>query len=434
MQTHFSDSQLSDPNIADANDILRACVHCGFCTATCPTYVLTGDELDGPRGRIYLIKDMLEADRPPTPTDVTHIDRCLSCLACMTTCPSGVHYMHLVDHARSHIERHWVRPMRDRLLRSLLGRVLPKPAMARRAMALAWLAVPIARLLPSSVRRTVGLAGRNTKKNPKVLTPMVHAAEGERRYRVILLSGCVQQALDGDINAATIRLLTRHGCEVIVAEGAGCCGAINHHLGQDSAGRVLARANILSWTQQSGAVDAIIANASGCGTMVKDYGYLFRNDPELAGPARKISEKTRDIAEFIDEIGLTAPVIETGQRVAYQSACSMQHGQKVKAQPIALLRAAGFAVAEPRDTHLCCGSAGTYNILQGDMADELGSRKASSLAALAPDIVASGNIGCMTQLQDGLEMPILHTVELLDWATGGPVPRGLAAARPEGRQ
>ena len=433
MQTHFSDAQLADPAIADANNILRACVHCGFCTATCPTYVLTGDELDGPRGRIYLIKDMLEADRPPTPTDVTHIDRCLSCLSCMTTCPSGVHYMHLVDHARSHIERHWVRPLGERLIRVLLGRVLPNPALARRAMALARLAAPIARLLPSSFRRTVGLAGKSGY-NSKVLTPMVHAAKGERRYRVVLLSGCVQQVLDGDINAATIRLLTRHGCEVIVAQGAGCCGAINHHLGQDSAGKALARANILSWTRQSGAVDAIIANTSGCGTMVKDYGYLFRNDADLAAAAEAISEKTRDIAEFIAEIGLMPPVTATGRRVAYQSPCSMQHGQNVKAQPVALLRAAGFTVAEPRDAHLCCGSAGTYNILQGAMADELRSRKASSLAALAPDIVASGNIGCMTQLRDALDAPILHTVELLDWATGGPMPRGIADVQPEGRR
>ena len=433
MQTHFSEAQLIDPDIADANDILRACVHCGFCTATCPTYVLTGDELDGPRGRIYLIKDMLEADRPPTQTDVTHIDRCLSCLSCMTTCPSGVHYMHLVDHARSHIERHWVRPLRDRFLRSLLGRILPNPALAGRAMALAVLAAPIARLLPSSLRRTVSLA-KAADKNPKVLTPSIYPAEGERRHRVVLLGGCVQQVLDGDINAATIRLLTRHGCEVIVAQGAGCCGAINHHLGQESAGREFAMANILEWMRLSGPVDAVIANTSGCGTMVKDYGYLFRTDPELAAAAREISDKTRDIAEFIDEIGLMAPAIETGQRVAYQSPCSMQHGQSVKAQPVALLRAAGFSVAEPRDAHLCCGSAGTYNILQGGMADELRSRKASSLAALAPEIVASGNIGCMTQLQDALDVPILHTVQLLDWATGGPAPRGLADAWPEGRR
>ena len=431
MQTHFSPAQLTDPEIADANAIFRACVHCGFCNATCPTYLLTGDELDGPRGRIYLIKDMLEADRPPAPSDVIHIDRCLSCLSCMTTCPSGVNYMHLVDHARAYIERHWVRKLRERLLRSMLGRVLPRPQFAGPLMTMARAMAPFARILPANLRRMVGLAGSG-KNISKVLTPMVYPAEGERRFRVALLAGCVQQVLDADINAATIRLLTRHGCEIIVADGAGCCGTVNHHLGQERAGKALATANMRSWAGISGDVDAVIVNASGCGTMVKDYGYLYRNDPALAETARAISEKTRDICEFMDEIGLIEPVIETGQRVAYQSPCSMQHGQGVQAQPVSLLRKAGFTVAEPRDAHLCCGSAGTYNALQGDMADRLRARKVSAVEALAPDLVASGNIGGMTQLQTALGAPILHTVELLDWATGGPEPYAVTQKRPEG--
>jgi glycolate oxidase iron-sulfur subunit len=432
MQTQFSPAQLADPEIADANAIFRACVHCGFCNATCPTYMLTGDELDGPRGRIYLIKNMLEADRPPVPSDVTHIDRCLSCLSCMSTCPSGVNYMHLVDHARAHIERHWVRKMRERLLRSLLGKVLPRPGLAGPAMALARSVAPIAGLLPKTIQRMVGLA-TSEQNNSKVLTPTIYPAEGEARYRVALLAGCVQQVLDGDINAATIRLLTRHGCEIIIANGAGCCGAVNHHLGQDQAGKALAAANVRAWTKITGDIDAVIVNASGCGTMVKDYGHLFRNDPKLAETAKVISDKTRDICEFMDEIGLMAPVIETGRRVAYQSPCSMQHGQGVQTQPVSLLRTAGFTVAEPRDAHLCCGSAGTYNILQGEMADALRERKVTALEAQASDIVASGNIGCMTQLQAALGAPILHTVQLLDWATGGPEPRALAGIRPEER-
>ena len=432
MQTQFSPAQLADPEIADANAIFRACVHCGFCNATCPTYMLTGDELDGPRGRIYLIKNMLEADRPPVPSDVTHIDRCLSCLSCMSTCPSGVNYMHLVDHARAHIERHWVRKMRERLLRSLLGKVLPRPGLAGPAMALARSVAPIAGLLPKTIQRMVGLA-TSEQNNSKVLTPTIYPAEGEARYRVALLAGCVQQVLDGDINAATIRLLTRHGCEIIIANGAGCCGAVNHHLGQDQAGKALAAANVRAWTKITGDIDAVIVNASGCGTMVKDYGHLFRNDPKLAETAKVISDKTRDICEFMDEIGLMAPVIETGRRVAYQSPCSMQHGQGVQTQPVSLLRTAGFTVAEPRDAHLCCGSAGTYNILQGEMADALRESKVTALDAQAPDIVASGNIGCMTQLQAALGAPILHTVQLLDWATGGPEPRALAGIRPEER-
>ncbi len=430
MQTRFSPEQLADPDIAEANDILRACVHCGFCTATCPTYLLTGDELDSPRGRIYQIKDMLEADRPPSASEVTHIDRCLSCLSCMTTCPSGVHYMHLVDHARTHIERRWVRPLRDRFLRSMLGRVLPGPRLADRILGLARLGAPLVRVMPGPVRRMIALAA-DCRTGADILSPGVYPAEGERRYRVALMTGCIQQAIDANINAASVRLLRRHGCEVHVAAGAGCCGSVNHHLGQERAARSLAEANIRAWTSIPDGIDAVVVNASGCGTVVKDYGYMFRNDPALADTARSVSDRTRDICEFLDETGLTEATGDATARVAYQSACSMQHGQKLTRQPVDLLRRAGFEVVEPRDAHLCCGSAGTYNIRQGEMADRLRAQKLAALKALAPDYVASGNIGCMVQLRSGLEAPVLHTVELLDWATGGPKPD---AVEPEGKR
>jgi len=429
MQTRFSAARLADPDIAEANGILRACVHCGFCTATCPTYVLLGDELDGPRGRIYLIKEMLEQDRPPSATDMLHIDRCLSCLACMTTCPSGVHYMHLVDHARAHIERTHRRPWTDRVVRDLLGRVLPDPVRVARALSLARLARPVARHLPGILGRLLALAppDRKNKVVTPYATPAIFPAEGERKHRVALLAGCVQQAAAPRINQATVRLLTRHGCEVVVAAGAGCCGALTHHLGQEDRARAAAAANIRAWRREieDAGLDAIVVNASGCGTMVKDYGFLFRDDPALAGDAAAVSALARDISEFIERIGLRPATAPASLRVAYQSACSLQHGQRIHRQPVALLKGCGFEVVEPTNGHLCCGSAGTYNILQGDIAGRLRERKLASLAALTPQAIASGNVGCMVQLAAGAPCPVVHTAELLDWATGGPRPEPL---------
>jgi glycolate oxidase iron-sulfur subunit len=434
MRTRFTDAQLKDPAIEEANGILRACVHCGLCTSSCPTYRLLGDELDSPRGRIYLMKEMLEQDRPASPTDVRHIDRCLSCLSCMTACPAGVHYMHLVDHARSHIEQTHKRPLIDRLLRDLLGRILPYPDRVSWALRLAGLIRPVARYFPGSLGRLAGFAPRGSM--TKVLTPtdtnMVFPAEGTRKHRVALLAGCVQQNIAPQINAASIRALTRHGCDVVVPPGAGCCGALTHHLGQEARATAAAAANIRAWMPllEEGGLDAIIINASGCGTMVKDYGHLFRLDPDLADAAKTIASLAKDISEFFDEkfvdLNPSAGTAPSSLRVAYQSACSLQHGQKIQHQPVGLLRSCGFEVTEPRDPHLCCGSAGTYNILQPDIADRLRDDKTTSLAEISPQVIASGNVGCMVQLAPVAPCPVVHTIELLDWATGGPQPDALS--------
>jgi glycolate dehydrogenase iron-sulfur subunit len=430
MQTHFSLAQLADPDTAEANTILRTCVHCGFCTATCPTYVLLGDELDSPRGRIYLIKEMLENDRAATAETVKHIDRCLSCLSCMTTCPSGVHYMHLVDHARRHIEETYTRPLQDRLLRRLLGTVLPRPALFRLALLGAALARPLAGLLPAPLATMLRLAPRRPASPAAVDTPQTIPAEGPRRKRVALLTGCAQQVLAPEINEATVRLLTRHGCEVVIPHGAGCCGALVHHMGQEAPSLAYARRNIDAWQLviDAGKLDAIVINASGCGTQVKDYGYMLRGDPAYAAKATRISALAKDVTEIMAEIGLMAPVRATGQRVAYHSACSMQHGQRIRNEPKALLQTAGFTVLEVPDGHLCCGSAGTYNLLQPELATRLRDRKIETIESVAPEIVATGNIGCMTQLASGMSLPVVHTAGLLDWATGGPVPATLRDA------
>ncbi|MCB5944087.1 glycolate oxidase subunit GlcF [Acidocella sp. KAb 2-4] len=419
MQTFFSPAQLADPALAAAEGILRKCVHCGFCTATCPTYVLLGDELDSPRGRIYLIKDMLENDRPVTPELVKHVDRCLSCLSCMTTCPSGVDYMHLIDHARAHIEHRFRRPLRERLLRAVLKKLLPDPVLFRRALVLARLGRPFAPLLPRQIRAMLALA-------PKTLPKAREWPRPQRATRrVALLPGCTQKVLAPHINEATARLLARHGCEVVVLPGTGCCGALRQHMGEDD--HAEARANVRAWRAavEAGEVEAIVINASGCGTTVKDYGFMLRHDAELAATAAKISAITRDITELMTEIGLQTPADPPGGRVAYHPACSLQHGQKLREPPKALLRAAGFTVLEIPEAHLCCGSAGTYNILQPEIATQLRARKVANIEATSPEIIAAGNIGCIVQIAAGTGLPVVHTVELLDWATGGPKPAAL---------
>jgi len=430
MQTHFSPAQLADPNIRDADRILRACVHCGFCTATCPTYVLLGDELDSPRGRIYLIKNMLEADAPATPEVVRHVDRCLTCLACMTTCPSGVNYMHLVDHGRRHIEATYIRPWPVRLLRRLLLLTLPSPTRFRLALVGAWLARPLRGLLPLKLRRLVEMAPRRLAGPSPVDRPQSHPARGERRKRVALLAGCAQQVLEPAINEATVRLLTRHGCEVVIARGAGCCGAMAQHLGQEATALAAIKANVAAWSREieGGGLDAIVVNTSGCGTVVKDYGHLLRHDPQWAGKAEAVASRTRDVTELVHELGLMAPVEKSGLKVAYHAACSLQHGQRVTAAPAALLAAAGFQVLSVPEGHLCCGSAGTYNMLQPALADRLRQRKVANIESLAPDIVAAGNIGCLQQIAGASALPLAHTVQLLDWATGGPPPPALSHA------
>jgi glycolate oxidase iron-sulfur subunit len=434
VQTNFSAERLRDPEIAEVNTILRTCVHCGFCTATCPTFVLLGDELDSPRGRIYLIKDMLEADRPATAEVVRHVDRCLSCLSCMTTCPSGVHYMHLVDHARTYIERTYRRPWHDRALRAVLAAVLPRPAAMRLALYGARLARPFTRLVPvggvfgKRVRALFALAPRRIP--PPQPVGGAHEAVGTRKARVALLAGCAQQVLDPGINAATIRLLTRMGVEVVVAEGAGCCGALTHHMGRRAAAMAAAEANIRAWAREieRGGLDAVIVNTSGCGTTVKDYGFLFCTAPdELRLKAERVAALTMDVSEYLAKAGYSPSRAPTGMTVAYHAACSLQHGQKVTAEPKALLRQAGFTVLEPAEGHLCCGSAGTYNLMQPEIASRLRARKLGNIRATGADVIAAGNIGCLTQLAgDGLA--VVHTVELLDWMAGGPRPAALAGS------
>lgn len=429
MQTHFTLAQLADSGTAEAEKILRTCVHCGFCTATCPTYRLTGDERDSPRGRIYLIKDMLESGRDAGPVETHHIDRCLSCLSCMTTCPSGVHYMHLVDHARAHIERTGRRPVKVRLTRAALALMLPHAGRFRAAMGLAKLARLFRALLPPDLRGMLDLAPDRVHPRQAQEGPATFPAQGPRRMRVALLPGCVQPALNPAINDAAIRLLTRLGAEVVVAKGVGCCGALTHHMGLDGHG--FAAANIRAWMAEveGDGLDAIIVTASGCGTTVKDYGYMFRDDPVLAGPAATIAALARDVTEVLAALGLPGDVkAPRSLRVAYHAACSLQHGQKLKDPPRDLLRQAGFAVLEVPDGHLCCGSAGTYNLLQPELAGQLRDAKVAAIEGTRPDIIAAGNIGCMTQIGAGTALPIVHTVQLLDWATGGPVPVGQVEA------
>ncbi|MEE8544540.1 MAG: glycolate oxidase subunit GlcF [Alphaproteobacteria bacterium] len=427
MQTHFSEAQRADPRIAEADGILRSCVHCGFCNATCPTYVLLGDERDSPRGRIYLIKSMLEGGREPSTATVTHIDRCLSCLACMTTCPSGVNYMRLVDHARRHIEERYRRPAAERLMRSALALVLPRRTLFRIALRAAKLARPVTARLPGRLGSMAALAATPVHRPSSVDRPQSFAAQGARRRRVALLSGCLQPALAPAINEATVRLLTRLGCEVVVARGAGCCGALTHHLGREAAALSSAKANVRAWTAEleGAGLDAVVVNASGCGTMVKDYGYLLRQDPEWALPAARIAALATDICELVRDLGLEGGGRAPALTVAYHSACSLQHGQKVTAEPVALLGQAGFAVREVAEGHLCCGSAGSYNLLQPELAGRLLERKVANIEATGAAVVAAGNIGCMVQIARGTELPVVHTVELLDWATGGPRPPAL---------
>ena len=430
MQTRFDAGQLTDPDTAEAEKVLRKCVHCGFCTATCPTYVLLGDELDSPRGRIYLIKDMLEQDRPATAAVVRHLDRCLSCLACMTTCPSGVHYQHLIDHARAHVERTYRRPLAQRLLRAMLAMVLPYPARLRFGLALAALIPKPLRgsqLFPAPLRAMLQLAGAHAAASPGNVTSA--AALPPRaatvRGRIALIVGCAQGVLTPATHAATLRLLVRTGWEVVPV--AGCCGALVHHLGRRDAAHAFAAKLIgnLRAASAAGEFAAVVVNASGCGTQLKDYGFMLRDDPQLATDAARFSALSRDITEVLAQSPL--PVQSLGQRpvVAYHSACSMQHGQKLDAVPRRLLREAGFEVREIAEGHLCCGSAGSYNILQPQIATQLRERKLANIGRTGADVIATGNVGCIVQLQGGSSSPVVHTVELLDWACGGPRPAAL---------
>jgi glycolate oxidase iron-sulfur subunit len=426
MQTQFSDARLADPLIKEANDILRTCVHCGFCLATCPTYVLLGDELDSPRGRIYLAKTMLETDQPATAAVVKHFDRCLTCLSCQTTCPSGVKYAPLLDRARAHAEATHTRPAGDRLLRRLLAFLVPRPALFRLAVLGGKLSRPIAGLLPGRMKGMAAMAPARLRGPSHVDAPQTFPAMGARRKRVALMTGCAQQVLRPEINEATVRLLTRHGCEVVVAKGAGCCGAIDHHFGWQEKAKAAARANVAAWWAEHlrEPLDAVVFNASGCGVSLVDYGHLLADDAAWAAPARHIAGISRDVSQIMLDLGLvvTTPPAPAPLRVTYHTACSMQHGLGLRTHAKQLLSDAGFAVREPAEGHICCGSAGTYSILQPDLSVQLRDRKLAAIAATGPAVIAAGNIGCMTHLAGATTTPVVHTVELLDWATGGPKP------------
>jgi len=429
MQTNFTKKQLQDSNISSSDGILRKCVHCGFCNATCPTYQIVGDELDGPRGRIYLIKDMLENDKPANEKIAKHIDRCLSCYACMTTCPSGVNYMHLVDHARNHIEKTFTRPFFDRFIRSLLSKILPSPTLFRMAGYSARLFYPFRFLFPKKIKNMMKYMPNSfpvsRQENKEIYSPV-----GKTYARVALLTGCVQRVISPQINDATIDILNRHGVEVIVPKKVDCCGSLNHHLGKEELAHKSFINNINSWFKwyEEKNLDAILVTTSGCGTTLKDYGYIFRDHPdkELRRKAKMVSSLAKDVTEYLGKnIKLNYVKKDKKFTIAYHSACSMQHGQKIHSQPMDLLKKTGNEIVEIPDGHLCCGSAGTYNLLQDEMAAELLKRKVSNIDKVKPDFISTGNIGCMTQISSGTKIPIVHTIEILNWYTGGEKPTAI---------
>ncbi len=433
METNFSKEQLKDKDIKSSEKIFRKCVHCGFCNATCPTYKLLGDELDGPRGRIYLIKDMLENNKPANEKIVKHIDRCLSCYSCMTTCPSGVNYMHLIDHGRSHIEKTYKRPFQDKMIRAFLSKVLPSSFNFRVVSLLSQFLKPFKFFFPKKIREMISLMPTNF---PRKTMPVMEVYQAKNKKkpvaRVALLTGCVQKILSPQINEATIRLLNRHDIEVVVPKNIDCCGSLNHHLGKGDLANQTFRKNISIWYEEylNKGLDAIISNTSGCGTTLKDYEFIFRNDKDLKKKAKKISELTKDVSEYLDEnVKLnfdTKNKNDKSYKIAYHSACSMQHGQKIHHEPINLIRKTGNKVVEIPEGHICCGSAGTYNLLQIDIAKNLLKDKIKNINKTKPQIISTGNIGCIMQISQGTKIPVLHTVEIIDWYTGGPKPKVLA--------
>jgi glycolate oxidase iron-sulfur subunit len=438
MKTNIAAAALADPDIALSNDIIRDCVHCGICLSHCPTYQVRHDENDSPRGRIMLMRHMYEQGGAPDAKTVEHLDRCLTCLACEAICPSGVKYSQLIGHAREHIEQTYRRPILERLIRRTLTVLIPSPKLFRLGLVAGKLGRPFRRMFSGPLRAMLDMTPRGALRSlSPVDRPQVFPAHGERRARVSILNGCVQTVLDPRINEATIRLLQRHGVEVVVAGGAGCCGAPAEHMGLQAQALPLVKANISAWLREAerpGGLDAIIVNTSGCGTSLKAYGHALRLDEAWRDKAARVSALVKDITEFLIERDLLPQLERRDLRVVYQSACSMQHGQRIVRQPLELLRRAGFTVLEVPDGFMCCGSAGIYNLLQPDIAGELKQRKAANIRSVGADVAATGNIGCMTQLSDAIGIPMVHTVELLDWATGGPKPDAmrLAGAMTEG--
>ncbi len=397
MQTALADFIRDMPEGEEAAAILRKCVHCGFCTATCPSYQVLGDDLDSPRGRIYLMKRALEGGAVTERTRL-HLDRCLTCRACETTCPSGVRYGRLVDIGRSVVERRTRRRPLDRLERSLLGSVLPKPALFAFFVAVARALRP---LLPAPLREKV------VPKRPAGAWPAPRHAR-----KMLVLRGCVQPALAPSINAAAARVLDRLGISLVEAPG-GCCGALRFHLNDQDAGRADMRALIDAWwpTIERGEVEAIVMTASGCGVTVKEYGEYLAHDPRYREKAARVSAMTRDLSEVVP----LEEIRGAGKgKVAFQSPCTLQHGQKIRGRVEEALQRAGYELVPVDDAHLCCGSAGTYSLLQPAIGGELRSRKLAALQAGAPQFIATANIGCLAHLQGGATRPVRHWIELLD--------------------
>ncbi|MEO6363511.1 MAG: glycolate oxidase subunit GlcF [Caldimonas sp.] len=405
MQTDIAPEFAATPEGAEAEAILRKCVHCGFCTATCPTYQLLGDELDGPRGRIYLIKQVLEGHAPTRSTQL-HLDRCLTCRNCETTCPSGVQYGNLVEIGRRIVDARVPRPAGERALRWALKEGLTSPLFAP-ALKVGQALRP---LLPATVKAKVpASAPVGAHRWPTRIHPR----------KVLMLMGCVQPAMAPNINSATARVLDAAGIQTLVADGAGCCGAIRLHLGDHDGGLAHMRANIDAWWPlvAKGEVEAIVMNASGCGVTVKEYGHALARDPGYADKAQRIGELTRDLSEFLPEIVAAAPAAKRTTRLAFHPPCTLQHGQKLKGGVEAAFTQMGFEIrTASNEAHLCCGSAGTYSILQPELSKALRDRKLGHLAELDPQAIVSANVGCIQHLQSGTATPVRHWVEVLDEA------------------
>jgi glycolate oxidase iron-sulfur subunit len=426
MQSYFSKKQLKDNDNVSSDKIFKKCVHCGMCNATCPTHQILGDELDGPRGRIYLIKDMLENEKKPTAKVVKHIDRCLSCYSCMTTCPAGVNYMHIIDHGKKYIEKNYKRPFFDKMIRNFLSVVLPNTGYFKFVSFLVKLGKPLKFLMPSKIKEMMNLMPTDFPK--KILKQKeTYKVKGKKMIaKVVLLAGCVQKEISPQINEATIRLLNRHGVEVVVPKKIRCCGSLNHHLGKEQDAHQDFKNNINIWYEEhlKGNLDAILSNTSGCGTTMKDYGFIFKDDEKMKKKAKLISDLTKDVTEYLNKnLKLDFKSKDKKYKIAYHSPCSMQHGQKVHNQPMELLHKTSNEIMEIPEGHICCGSAGTYNILQSEIAKELLRKKVKNIESLEPDFISTGNIGCITQIANGTKTPILHTIEILDWYTGGPKPK-----------
>ena len=431
LQPSFDTQYPPDPKLIDA------CVHCGFCLSTCPSYRVIGKETDSPRGRIYLMDGVNEGEIPLSPATVQHFDSCLGCLACVTTCPSGVRYDKLIEATRQQVERNHPRSLPEKLIRQLIFMLFPYPNRLRVLLR------PMGLYQKSGLQKVVRSLGFLKQLSPQLAAmeamlpaippqafqdtmPECIPAQGEKRYRVGMLLGCVQRLFNPEVNTATVRVLTANGCEVVVPKSQGCCAALTHHQGQEDQTKTLARQMIDSFADTN--VDFVLVNASGCGHTLKEYGSILADDPDYKEKAKDFAEKVRDVQEFLADVGLTAklsPLQDTPLKLVYQDACHMLHGQKISVQPRKLLREIpGVTLREPVDAALCCGSAGVYNILQPEVAEELGRQKVQNLTNTGASLIASANIGCFVQISrhlklQGKEVPVLHPMQLLDYSIRG---------------